>query len=103
MLRTLASLTAVTLLSAGSAAAQDVRVSYGDLDLASYSGTVAFDARVAKGVRDACRHGPRLVDTLCVMKVQREAVGLLPAARQEDYARARRDERLVVRAPTIPN
>lgn len=102
MTRTMLALTAAALLSAAPAAAQDVRVAYGDLNLSSLPGAVAFDARVADAVRDACLQG-RLVNTLCVAKVQREAVRQLPQLRQEEYARARRgDDRIVVRAPADP-
>lgn len=96
MTKALLSLTAAVLLYGAPAAAQDaVRVPFGDLDLSTTAGAVAFDARVAAQARDACQRGPRIVDTLCVKQVQREALRQLPQSRQEDYARARRGDRIL--------
>lgn len=90
MIKTLLPLAALALLTAVPAAAQDaVRVPFGDLNLSTASGAATFDARVAAEARDACLRGPRLVDTLCVQRVTREAVRSLPRPRQDDYARAR--------------
>lgn len=91
MTKTLLPLAALALLVAAPAVAQDaVRVPFGDLNLSTASGAAAFDARVAAEVRDACRRGPRMVESLCVRQVTREAVRQLPQSRQDDYARARR-------------
>jgi UrcA family protein len=90
MIKTLLPLAAIALLNAAPAAAQDVRVPFGDLNLSSAAGAAAFDARIAAGARDACVRSSRLVDTLCVRRVTREAVRQLPQSRQDDYARARR-------------
>jgi UrcA family protein len=97
MTRTLLSLAGAVLLYAAPAAAQDaVRVPFADLDLSSGAGAAAFDARAAEAARDACRRGPsQMVDTNCVKLVQREIVRQLPPARQDDYARARRGERVL--------
>lgn len=96
MTRTLLSLAAVTLLYASPAAAQQVRVPFADLDLSTGGGAQAFDARAAAAARSVCTLGPRaLVNDNCVRRVQREAVRGLPASRQEDYARARRGERIL--------
>ncbi len=94
MTRTLISLAAFSLLTAGSAAAQDVvRVPVGDLDLSTRTGAAAFDARVAAEARDACLRGSRSIpNAVCIQRVQREAVRLLPQSRQDDYARARRGD-----------
>lgn len=105
MTRTLLSLAGAALLYAAPAAAQDtLRVPFGDLDLSTGAGAAAFDARAAEAARDACRRGPSgMVDTTCVKVVQREIVRQLPAARQDDYARARRGERvLAMVAPAWP-
>ena len=103
MTKTLLALTAAMLLHAAPAAAQDVRVPVGDLDLSSGAGAAAFDARVASAARDACLREPRLVASVCVQRVQREAVRQLPQSRQDDYARARRDERVqAMVAPAWP-
>jgi UrcA family protein len=103
MTRTLLSITAAALLYAAPAAAQDVRVPVGDLDLSTGAGAAAFDARVASAARDACTVASRLVNAACVAQVQREAVRQLPQSRQDDYARARRGERiLAMAAPAWP-
>ncbi len=104
MTRTLLSLAAATLLYAAPAAAQEVRVPFADLDLSSAAGAQTFDARAAAAARTVCVVGPRgLVNDNCVRKVQQEAVRALPAARQDDYARARRGERILAMvAPAWP-
>ena len=92
MIKTLLPLAALALFaSAAPAFAQDaVRVPFGDLDLSNSAGAAAFDARVSSEARETCLRGSRLVDTVCVRRVTREAVRQLPQSRQEDYARARR-------------
>lgn len=104
MTRTLLSLAAVTLLYASPAAAQEVRVPFGDLDLSTGAGAEAFDARAAAAARSVCAIGPRaLVNGNCVRRVQKEAVRGLPAPRQDDYARARRGDRILAMvAPVWP-
>ena len=104
MTRTLLSLAAFVLLGAAPAAAQEVRVPFADLDLSSGAGAQAFDARAAEAARGVCAFGPRgLVNDNCMRRVQREAVRALPAARQDDYARARRGERILAMvAPAWP-
>jgi UrcA family protein len=94
MTRTLISIAAFAGLTAGSAVAQDaVRVPVGDLDLSTRAGAVAFDARVAAEARDACLRGSRSIpDSVCIQRIQREAVRQLPQSRQDDYARARRSD-----------
>lgn len=96
MTRTLISLAAFTLLTAGSAAAQDsIRVSPEGLDLSTRAGAAAFDARVAAAARDACTTASRRTPSaVCVRQIQREAVRQLPQSRQDDYARARRADGL---------
>ena len=92
------------LLDAGAAAAQEVRVPFADLTRSSSAGARAFDARAAAAARTVCVVGPRgLVNDNCVRRVQREAVRALPVARQDDYARARRGERILAQiAPAWP-
>ena len=104
MIRNLLSVTAVAVLYAAPAAAQEVRVPFGDLDLSTGTGAETFDARAAAAARAVCATGPRgLVNDNCVRRVQREALRGLPAARQEDYARARRGDRvLAMTAPAWP-
>ena len=60
--------------------------------------------RAAAAARTVCAVGPRgLVNDNCVRRVQQEAVRALPAARQDDYARARRGERILAMvAPAWP-
>ena len=104
MTGTVLSLAAAVLLYAAPAAAQEVRVPFADLNLSSSAGARAFDARAAAAARTVCAVGPRgLVNDNCVRRVQREAVRALPAARQDDYARARRGERILAQiAPAWP-
>lgn len=104
MTRTVLSLAAAVLLYAAPAAAQEVRVPFADLDLSSGTGAQTFDARAAAAARSVCAAGPRgLVNDNCVRRVQQEAVRALPAARQDDYARARRGERILAMvAPAWP-
>lgn len=105
MTRPLLSLAGAILLYAAPAAAQDaLRVPFADLDLSTGAGAAAFDARAAQAARDTCRRGPsQMVDTTCVKLVQREIVRQLPQPRREDYARAPRGERLLVRtSPAWP-
>jgi UrcA family protein len=103
MIKTALALAAATLLHAAPAAAQTVRVPFGDLNLSTAAGAEAFDARAAAAARAACAVGPRLVNDNCVRRVQQEAVRGLPAARQDDYVRARRGERILAMvAPAWP-
>ena len=104
MTRTALCLAVAALLNAAPAAAQEVRVPFADLDLSSAAGARTFDARAAEAARGACAVGPRaLVNDNCVRRVQQEAVRALPAARQDDYARARRGDRILAMiAPAWP-
>lgn len=103
MIKTALALAAATLLYAAPAAAQTVRVPFGDLNLSTAAGAEAFDARTAAAARQACVVGPRLINDNCVRRVQQEAVRNLPVARQDDYARARRGERILAMvAPAWP-
>ena len=79
MIKTALALAAATLLCAAPAAAQTVRVPFGDLNLSTAAGAEAFDARVAEAGREVCTTGSaRLVNTSCVKRIQREAVRELP-------------------------
>lgn len=103
MIKTALALAAASLLYAAPAAAQTVRVPFGDLNLSTAAGAATFDARAAAAAREACAVGSRLVNDNCVRRVQQEAVRTLPAARQDDYARARRGERILAMvAPAWP-
>ena len=104
MTRTALSLAVAALLYAAPAAAREVRVPFADLDLSSAAGARAFDARAAEAARGVCAVGPRgLVNDNCVRRVQQEAVRALPAARRDDYARARRGDRILAMvAPAWP-
>lgn len=104
MIRPVLSLAAAALLYAAPAAAQEVRIPFGDLNLSTASGATAFDARAEAAARGVCAVGPRaLVNDNCVRRVQQEAVRGLPVARQDDYARARRGDRILAMvAPAWP-
>ena len=94
-MKTLASLTAVLVLAAaGTASAQDARIAFGDLNLATASGATAFDQRVETTARDLCRTarrpGSRINDrAFCQAAVRREAMRQLPGSVQIDYAASR--------------
>lgn len=94
-MKALASLAAIAALAiAGSASAQEARIVYRDLDMASAAGANAFDARVETASRSLCR-GARKPGSIisdrafCRAAVQREAVRLLPGRVQVDYALSR--------------
>ncbi|RZJ02610.1 MAG: UrcA family protein [Brevundimonas sp.] len=91
----LASLAAVAALAfTGSASAQEARIAWGDLNMASAAGANAFDARVDAASRRLCRNarkpGSIISDrAFCRAAVQSEAVRLLPGQVQVEYALAR--------------
>lgn len=95
-MKTFASLAAAltVALAAGSASASEARISWSDLDLATVTGAVAFDARVERAAdrlcRGAKRPGSRISDrAFCRAAVRAEAVRQLPGAVQVDYALSR--------------
>jgi UrcA family protein len=103
MIRTALALAAATLLYAAPAAAQTVRVPFGDLNLSTAAGAETFDARAAAAARQTCAVGSRLINDNCVRRLQQEVVRGLPAARQDDYVRARRGQRILAMvAPAWP-
>lgn len=90
-MKTLASLAAVlTLAAAGSASAGEIRIAWGDLDLATPAGAEAFDTRVRAAARKLCRNVPMIGGrAACHAAVRDEAVTRLPGAAQVDYALSR--------------
>jgi len=95
-MKNIASLAAVLALTVagGTASAQEARIQWGDLNLASAQGADAFDARVAGAARKACRNARapgRLVSdrAYCEAAFRSEAIGKLPGAAQVDYAFSR--------------
>lgn len=99
-MKTLALAFAALALSAGAASAQDYRIAFGDLDLASVSGADAFDARVNRVARRACRVGAPIAEHQCRVRFRAEAMRQLPSVRREDYARAR-GGRILAAVPVI--
>lgn len=91
---------ATLLASAGTASAQDYRVAYGDLDLATVEGSAAFDARVRQTANRACQGVSPLSEAECRLRFRDEALRQLPAARRDDYARAR-GNRVLAMVPVI--
>ncbi|MBJ7484673.1 UrcA family protein [Brevundimonas sp.] len=95
MTRTIATvLAACTLAAAGAASAQEARIAYGDLDLATTAGAATFDARVQKAARSFCRESrgatSRISDrTACERAVREEAMAQLPEYAQVRYAVSR--------------
>ncbi|MFN3558641.1 MAG: UrcA family protein [Brevundimonas sp.] len=94
-MKILASLTAVLFLAAaGSASAQQARIGWTDLNLASTAGARTFDQRVEAAARTLCRDARRPGSLLsdrpfCQAAVRREALRQLPGAAQVDYAASR--------------
>lgn len=95
-MKTFASLAAAltVALVAGSASANEARISWGDLDLSSVTGAVAFDARIERAADRLCRGvkrpGSRINDrAFCRAAVRAEAVRQLPGPVQVDYALSR--------------
>ena len=96
---------AVAVLSASSALAQDARIAFGDLDLASTAGAAAFDARVDQAAERLCRDisftaGQITNRRSCRAAVRAEALSRLPRLHRVQYVSASRDVRPVVRAAT---
>lgn len=95
MTRTIAAvLAACTLTAAGAASAQDLRIPFGDLDLASTSGAAAFDARVETAARRYCREAYRPVSLVsgrvdCERAVRDEVLQKMPQHAQVRYAVSR--------------
>lgn len=95
-MKTLASLAAILIVStaAGAASAQEARIGWSDLNLATATGADAFDARVENATRRMClrarRPGSLLSDReFCRTAARAEAVRQLPGAARVDYARSR--------------
>lgn len=91
-MKTLASLAAVLTLAAAAAPASagEVRIAWGDLDLATPAGADAFDRRVRAAARKMCRNVPMIGGrAACHAAVRDEALFLLPGAAQVDYALSR--------------
>ena len=81
-------------LAAAAASAEEARVRWGDLDLSSAAGAVAFDARVSAAASRMCRGvkrpGSRINDrAFCRTAFRDEAVRQLPRSVQVDYALSR--------------
>ncbi len=99
-MKTLAIALAALALSAGAASARDYRIAFGDLDLASVSGADAFDARVNRAARRACRASAPLTVHQCRDRFRAEAMRLLPGVHREDSARAR-GGRILAAVPVV--
>lgn len=87
----LASLTTAAFLAAGaiSSAPIEARISYGDLDLSSRAGAMAFDVRVQRVARNLCTGRLPIERLSCMDKVRDEAMSLLPERARTEYARGR--------------
>ena len=91
-MKTLASLAAALTFAAaaGSAQAGDVRIAWGDLNLATPAGADAFDGRVRAAARRMCRAVPMIGGkAACLAAIRDEAVAQLPGVAQVDYALSR--------------
>lgn len=97
-MKTLIALMAATaaLTIAGAASAQDARVRFGDLDLATPEGAARFDRRVERAARWACSGSSALAVTACAARFRADAHALLPVARQDEYARGQATRQLAM-------
>ncbi len=86
----------VMTLAAGAASAQDGRVRFGDLDLATPEDAARFDRRVERAARSACGGTSALAAATCAARFRAEAQALLPAARREEYSRGRTTRQLAM-------
>ena len=96
----IAAVSAALLFTAGAASAQDYRIVIRDLDLGSVEGAAQFDARVNEAADRACNLGAPMPDAQCRNRFRAEAMRLLPAARRDDYARAR-SSRVMAMVPVV--
>lgn len=89
-MKTLIAITAAAVtLMAGAASAQDYRIQFGDLDLATPEGAARFDTRVERAARSLCGGLSPLQARSCVSRFKAEAETLLPSIRRNEYARGR--------------
>ena len=96
----IAFIAAAVVASAGAALAQDYRIPYGDLDLATTAGAGTFDARVQEAARRACSTGATIADGQCRLRFRAEALRQLPGSARDEYARAR-GGRVLAMVPVI--
>ena len=96
LISTTAAVFGALAVSAGAAAAAEgVKVAYGDLDLASEAGAAKFDQRAKQAARSYCRSQPLPMSTYirdmrgCVADIHGGLVEALPQAERQAYASAR--------------
>ena len=85
---------AVSLFAAAPASAQEARIAFGDLNLATTAGADGLDARIDAASRSLCRWvrrpGSKINDrAFCTAAVRAEVMRQLPARARYDYALAR--------------
>lgn len=78
------------LFAADSASADDLRIRYGDLDLATATGAAALDARIARAAQSYCAPYIGVRKPECRQAVRAEVLRSLPDDARTDYARGRR-------------
>ncbi|EDX79198.1 MAG: UrcA family protein [Alphaproteobacteria bacterium] len=84
------SLTAAAVLAASAASASDLRISYGDLDLATRDGAARLDTRIRQVADQLCANRTPLERLACRAGVRDEALSNLPAHARTEYARGSR-------------
>lgn len=84
------SLTAAAVMVASAASASDLRISYGDLDLATREGAARLDTRIRKAANKLCANRTPLESTTCRAGVRNEALSNLPPQARTEYARGSR-------------
>lgn len=86
---------AALLLGSAGAAAADVRIAWGDLDLSTAAGASTLDRRIDRAADRACRNARRPASRIpdrafCEARVRETVMDALPDAARQDYARSRR-------------
>lgn len=92
-MKTLLALAAFLSLSTAALAQDQVRVPYGDLNLATAEGARTFRARIREVALERCRPAGHTASVRCLAAVERTLLAELPAQARADYARVVRVER----------
>ena len=94
---------AIALAFAASAHAQEVKLSYSDLDLSTPAGAATFSQRLDVAAKAWCTGGPVYSDsskTRCMADARKMFLGSIPAARKTAYEAALKGDGRVQAAAT---
>ncbi|OGN50186.1 MAG: hypothetical protein A2352_05210 [Caulobacterales bacterium RIFOXYB1_FULL_67_16] len=84
------SLTTAAVLAASAASASDLRIAYGDLDLATPQGAARLDGRIREAADRLCGGRTSIERLKCRAGVREEALSGLPDRARTEYARGSR-------------